>query len=105
MVPMAVGKNDAIHTSHVEPEALDVAFKNPGIRPGIEQEGARGVAAPGRDGAGKTVRTAAQAASRQTSQTPLPQPRKLILDVCRHRGEVVGHVVDQNQDLDPVCRG
>jgi hypothetical protein len=70
--PMPVGEDDAIHASDVESETLDIALEDPGVRPGVEQERARGVAAAGGDGAGKTMRPATQAMSRQPSQPLLP---------------------------------
>ena len=105
MVPMAVGKDDALHGSHVEPETIDVAFKHRDVGSGIEQQRVRRVATPGRDGARQPVRRAAQAVPRQALQTALPEPRHFIFDVVRHRGQAVGYVVDQDQDFDPVGGG
>ena len=51
------------------------------------------------------MRAATQAVSCQLAHAALPEPRPLVLDVGWHRRQIVGDVVDEDEDLDTVGRG
>ena len=105
MVPVAVGQHHPVDAAHVEAEPLDVALEDLVVRARVEEQRARGVAAPGGDGAGEAVGRAAHALARPQPESAAGQAGKLVLDEAGNGGEVVGGVVDEDQDFDAVDGG
>jgi hypothetical protein len=102
MVPMAVGEHHRLDPAHLDAEPLDIALEHRLVRPGVEEHGVGLVAAIGGEQAREAMGRVGDAVAAPETQAPAPEAPHLGLDEARGRGQVVGDIVDEDQDLEPV---
>src|SRR5207249_4642170 len=98
-------EDDRVDGAEVHAEDRRVVEQRRGLGPGVEEQRAPLVADVRREQQREAVVRAAGRGPRQLRQTTRrEQPRPFLHDVLRGRGEAVGRVVDEDQDVEAVDR-
>ena len=104
MVPVAVGEHEGLDRREIDTQPGDVLLEDPVLGSGVEEKGSDLRSPPNPDQAGEAVGGRAQTAARKEPGPAAPalEGGQLGLHERGGAGEIVGHVVDENVDLDLI---